>query len=114
MSAPINVRGEVIGELMVEPDSDEPLTEAHQSVLNAVADRIALAVENARLFTESQNNLSETRMLYTLSRSLSEAQTLSAVIDAVHSTAVSDAHRQPDLDVRRACRRKSRRAPSPR
>lgn len=93
ISVPIRIRGEVIGELRAQPDVEEPLTDAHESMLRAVADRVALAVENARLFTESQNNLSETRTLYTLSRSLSEADLLPGVIDAVHSTAIPDAHR---------------------
>ncbi len=93
ISVPISVRGEVIGELTAEPDADEPMTEVHHTVLRAVADRVALAVENARLFTESQNNLSETRALYTLSRNLSEAQTLAGVVDAVHATTMADAHR---------------------
>ncbi len=93
ISVPIRVRGEVIGELRAQPDAEEPLTDAHETVLRGVADRVALAVENARLFTESQNNLSETRTLYTLSRNLSEADILPGVVDAVHSTAVPDAHR---------------------
>lgn len=93
ISVPISIRGEVIGELSAEPDADEALTAAHHTVLKAVADRVALAVENARLFTESQNNLSETRTLYTLSRNLSESQALAGVVDAVHATAMADAHR---------------------
>lgn len=50
--APLISRGEVIGTLNVGSRGSEPYTEEHLSLLQAVADQIASAVENARLYEE--------------------------------------------------------------
>jgi GAF domain-containing protein/DNA-binding response OmpR family regulator len=93
LSMPISVRGEVIGEIAAEIPPQEPLTENQRNLLRAVADRVALAVENARLFAESRNALAETNTLYTLSRMLNEARTLDDILRAILSAAVNTSHR---------------------
>jgi len=90
---PISVRGEVIGELSAAPPADEMLTENHRNLLRSVAERVALAVENARLFTESQSSLSEARILYELSRNLNETVSFDGVLQAMLSTVVNNSHR---------------------
>jgi len=90
---PISVRGEVIGEINASPPLDETLTDNHRNLLRSVAERVALAVENARLFTESQNSLSEARILYELSRNLNEADSFYGILQAVLSTVVNTSHR---------------------
>lgn len=93
VAMPISIRGEVIGEISAAPPTDEPLTDNHNNLLRSVAERVALAVENARLFTESQNSLSEARTLYELSRNLNEADSFDGILQAVVSTIVTTSHR---------------------
>lgn len=75
LSTDIKVRGEVVGELKIQERSDGPLTPEDQLVIRAVADRVALAIENARLVERTQGALSEVERLYYATRSLSAANT---------------------------------------
>ncbi|MCA9908483.1 MAG: GAF domain-containing protein, partial [Anaerolineae bacterium] len=70
---------------------DRKLSEGDEAFMRAVADRIGLAFENARLLGETQNTLAETFSLYELSRSLSEATNLEDVVRAINQTVVPDA-----------------------
>ncbi len=88
---PIMVRGVVVGELETTTADNLPLTEGDMAFLRAIADRVGLAIENARLLGEIQSSLSETFVLYQLSRTLGEAQSLSDVIAAIISTMMPDA-----------------------
>ena len=90
LSAPIRVRGEEIGSLDVGINPDEVLSEDYQLILDTVANRVALALENARLFQETQLTLSETSVLYYLSSQLSSADSLSDVLEAIRSGVLVD------------------------
>lgn len=90
ISAPISVRGEVIGMLEAELDQST-LTDGDRMILNAVAERMALALENARLFQQTELTLAETSVLYDLSQQLNEAETLDDVLRAIIDTVVVDA-----------------------
>lgn len=90
VSAPISIRGEVIGELSVSSE-DIDLSENERFILNAVANRVALAIENARLFQETQTSLSETSTLYQLSQYLNEANTLDDIVRAITVSVMPDA-----------------------
>ncbi|MDX1994520.1 MAG: GAF domain-containing protein [bacterium] len=82
LSTPITVRGEVIGELSAQPGG-QAFTEGDVVVMRAVAERVALAIENARLFQETQSSLQETSTLYQLSRYLNEADTLADIVQSI-------------------------------
>lgn len=90
--APITIRGEVIGTLNATPPEGVEFSEGDQAILRAVAERVALAIENARLFQETQVVLSETEVLYELSRRLSEIESYNDIIDAVIEVVAPDAH----------------------
>jgi len=49
---PVLLRGEQVGLLMIHPGQDAELTPAQVDIARAVADRVALSAENARLFGE--------------------------------------------------------------
>ncbi len=51
---PIKLRGEVIGILGLKSQSDREWTEDEIDIIRAVAERVAIAAENARLVTETQ------------------------------------------------------------
>lgn len=88
---PITVRGEMIGSLTAQLDSSKRLSEGDKAIMRAVSDRVALALENARLFRETQSALSETSGLYQLTRYLNEASTLPDVLQAIIVSSIPDA-----------------------
>ncbi|MEQ8672572.1 MAG: GAF domain-containing protein [Aggregatilineales bacterium] len=91
LSSPITVRGEAVGSLVAEPEEGQGFTEGDALVLRAVADRVALAIENARLFRETQSSLAETSILYDLSRALNESTTLEEIVNAIIGAVMPDA-----------------------
>ena len=92
MSLPISVRGEVIGTIDVAPPEGQPFTEGDTFLLQAVASRVALAIEGARLFNETQSTLNLTQQLYNLSSSLTKADVLEEILQAIIESVVSDAN----------------------
>ncbi len=91
MAIPIRVRGEVIGTMHAAPPEGMQFTEGDYSILSAVAERVAVAVENARLFQKTQTNLAETSALYQTTRALNEADSLHDIIQAVIKAAMPEA-----------------------
>jgi len=79
VSVDITVRGEAVGSLSVQENPQARLSEDDRSVLQSVADRVALAVENARLIEESQQAVSKIERLYQASRTLGSAVDLESV-----------------------------------
>ncbi len=82
VAAPISLRGEVIGAIQVEAARDVQANDVIDMV-QTVAQRLAVSLDNARLFEETQLTLSETSTLYQLSRYLNEANTLEDIIQAI-------------------------------
>lgn len=72
---PIEVRGEEIGALEAELDENSQLGEAERDLVAQVLDRMALALDNARLFNQTQDSLSETARLYDASQLIADATT---------------------------------------
>ncbi|MBN2305801.1 MAG: GAF domain-containing protein [Anaerolineae bacterium] len=80
---PIQVRGETIGMLAAAAPGDESLTDDDQMLVRALADRVALAIENARLFERTQRALSETERLYEAARTVSGTSALADIYPLV-------------------------------
>ncbi len=93
VSVPIRVGAQVVGTLDAAPAPGQPFSEDEQAVMQAVADRLALALENARLFQETQISLRETSILYELNRRLNEANTLNDIVAAIITSVMPDANR---------------------
>ncbi|MEL6149041.1 MAG: GAF domain-containing protein, partial [Chloroflexota bacterium] len=91
MRMPIRIRGRVIGTIHASPPDGADFTPNDRIILQSVAERVALAVENARLFQETQNNLSETSTLYQTSRYLNEADEPDSIIRAIVLSAMPSA-----------------------
>ena len=83
LDVPITIRGEVVGSLEIAMPEDGAFSTDDQLVLQAVTDRVALAIDRARLFQETQLSLSETSLLYDLSRRINEATELEDIIQAL-------------------------------
>jgi GAF domain-containing protein len=60
---PIVLRGETIGSLVVQSPSTEKLNEDQIGLIKAVAERVALSAENARLFEETTRRAERERLV---------------------------------------------------
>ncbi|NLX09432.1 MAG: GAF domain-containing protein [Chloroflexi bacterium] len=83
VQAAIQVRGATIGTLVAAGPGVESLTDEDRALFDAVAERVALAVENARLFQQTQRALAETERLYETARIVSSATDLNAIYGMV-------------------------------
>jgi GAF domain-containing protein len=64
MALPLNVRGQTIGVLDVQSTNPGAFTEKDANSLGILADQVAIAIENARLFGETQRAREEAETLY--------------------------------------------------
>jgi len=82
--APIKLRDQIIGALdLREIDHERQWTEDEIALTDAVANQVALAVENARLFEQTQVSLADTRALYEASARINSATTLEDILAAL-------------------------------
>ena len=63
ISVPIAIRGETIGMLAVQVPEANSIGEDQMDLVNAVAERVALSVENARLFEETTRRAERERLV---------------------------------------------------
>ncbi|MBI5354275.1 MAG: GAF domain-containing protein [Chloroflexi bacterium] len=71
MALPLTVRDQIVGILDVQSEQPGAFTENDASTLNILADQIAIALDNARLFSQTQAALNEAQALY--QRNISES-----------------------------------------
>ncbi len=64
MGLPLSIRGQVLGVLDVQSDKPGAFTDQDAKTLGILADQIAIAIENARLFEQNQQTLNEYQALY--------------------------------------------------
>lgn len=64
MTLPLKARGEIIGALDIQESNPHAFTEEDISVLQTMADQIALAVENIRLFAGTKETLKDVQRIY--------------------------------------------------
>jgi GAF domain-containing protein len=64
MALPLSTRGRILGVLDVQSDKPGAFSEEDAKTLSILADQIAIAIENARLFQENQQTLNEYQALY--------------------------------------------------
>lgn len=62
-AVPIELRGEVIGNLVVQSPTGDKWNEDQQDLIRAVAERVALSAENARLFDETSQRAERERLV---------------------------------------------------
>jgi signal transduction histidine kinase len=83
VAVPVLLRGEPIG-VLVADDERGPRAFAESDVerLTAVADRLAIAIENARLYLETRRRAEELGLLHEVGRSLVETLDIEQVLQA--------------------------------
>ena len=81
LTTPLALRGsESIGSLGVFNNPEKPLTEDDISFIEQIAEQVALALESARLFTQTQRALAETDALYNIISDLNAARDYDAIL----------------------------------
>jgi GAF domain-containing protein len=76
---PIELRGETIGTLVVQSPSNAALNPDQINLIKAVAERVALSAENARLFEETTRRAERERLVTDITgkiRSVNDPQTM--------------------------------------
>ncbi|HSL42770.1 MAG TPA: GAF domain-containing protein [Anaerolineales bacterium] len=76
---PIELRGETIGTLVVQSPTGDELTAEQFDLIKAVAERVALSAENARLFEETTRRAERERMVSDITgklRSMNDPQAM--------------------------------------
>lgn len=90
LEVPINLRDQILGQIVLE--SQEEWTSDQQSLVNAIATQAAIALENARLVSESRQIALRERMVAEINSKI----WTSATIDGVLQTAVKELGRRLD------------------
>jgi PAS domain S-box-containing protein len=86
--APLSVRGEMVGVLGVIDDPKQPLSQDDLALVESVSEQVALALESARLFQQTQTALSESENLYQISAGLNAARTYDDILTALRTHTV--------------------------
>lgn len=64
LALPLVARGELLGVLDVQGDHPNSFAQEDISILQIIANQIAINIDNARLFAKTESRLNETRILY--------------------------------------------------
>jgi two-component system, NtrC family, sensor kinase len=85
LSVPLRVAAEVIGVISAFSTTPNFFTGRHQALLESFADQAGIAIQNARLFEESQRRARETHALYeagrTVNQSLEVGETIRLILN---------------------------------
>ncbi|NJN53759.1 MAG: GAF domain-containing protein [Anaerolineae bacterium] len=84
--APVQVRGTTIGKLGVRSVKGAPISAETQSLLTAISQQVAEALERARLFAETELARAQTDQLFAGSERVVRANTLDEVLQALISS----------------------------
>lgn len=92
---PLKLREQVIGTIALRDTQPRRWTAEELALLEAIAEQIALSVDNLRLFEETQRALAETEALYQASRAIGAATSVEeverALLDYIARTGVDAA-----------------------
>jgi GAF domain-containing protein/CheY-like chemotaxis protein/HAMP domain-containing protein len=99
--APIKLRDQTIGALdLREVEHERRWTEDEVALVEAVANQVALAVENTRLFEQTQLSLADTRALYEASSAINSATSADEILAALRRhTVLNETDRIVALNV---------------
>ncbi len=80
LALPLTARGQVIGAMTIQSEQQNAFTQEDIAVLQTMADQVAVAIQNARLFNQTQRTLAEQETLYQASADLTAAQSFDDVL----------------------------------
>ncbi len=94
MVVPILLGRELIGVLDIQDKRARAFSPAEVQAKTILANQIAVAIQNARSYQQSQEALAETEILYAGSEAVNRASTLQDVLDAIiQNSAIKGMHR---------------------
>jgi GAF domain-containing protein len=80
IAVPLRFSGEIIGALSTQSYQAKAFIEHDLKLLETFADHIAIAIQNARLFEQTQRTLAETEILYQASAELNAVHNFSEIL----------------------------------
>lgn len=83
LAVPIKAKGKVIGVLDVQSTQLNAFDEDDLFTLSTLADQVSVAIENAQLYEQTQQRLSEVSTLYTLAQQVISSLELDTVLDSI-------------------------------
>lgn len=83
VGAPLCVRDDTIGFLMLDSETEDFYTSAHAAALQAFADQAAMALDNARLHAQVEQRANEWAMVYGLVRELARQAELQPMLETL-------------------------------
>jgi len=81
-AVPLRVRGEVIGVLEVERGGNRPWTDDELDMAETLVDRLALAVENARLYEQATQATEREQVINKIAQDVQAAETIDQILQA--------------------------------
>jgi PAS domain S-box-containing protein len=84
LALPLVSRGEAIGALTIQSTQEAAFSDEDVTVLRTMADQLANAITNARLFDQAQTQAEEMSVLSELAQALSSHLTVQEVLDEVY------------------------------
>jgi PAS domain S-box-containing protein len=78
--SPLSVRGEAIGALGVYDDPAHPLSKDDLQLITAVSEQVALALESARLFDQTQRDAERERTLSRIATAISRSSSVNELL----------------------------------
>lgn len=81
LAAPIVVRNEVVGVLGIEPEAAREWTQDDLQLLQSIAERTALAIENARLYIQAQRAAEREGLINEIASRLQRAPSLAMLLE---------------------------------
>ncbi len=88
LALPLIARGEVIGAMTIQSEFTHAFSQEDIAILQTMADQVAIAIQNARLFDQAQTSLRETESLYEASAALNAAQSYEDVLEALRERTI--------------------------
>ena len=96
LSVPLIVKNKVIGVLDIESETPAYFTPEHQRLLELVASRMAIAIENARLYTRVSRQAQTLTVLNEISREITSILDLDDLLERI-GLLTQARHRLPDV-----------------
>ena len=94
LALPLKAGSKVIGALTVQSSQQSAFASETITVLQSLADQLAIAIENASLFAQTEQTLAETNRLYAASRRIGQAtnayEVYKTLVDFAHAATVAD------------------------
>ncbi len=99
VALPISVRGQAIGAMEFEVDTEQDITPEQMNILQQVVERLGLAAENARLFEEAQRIAQREALVNEISARMQVTTNVEAVVAAA-TQSLADAFQSPRVAIR--------------